>query len=121
MMWQGIDRRRFPRAEYPCRVAVLRSDLRQAFSTQTENIGTGGICVILPKALPNFCSVELLLYLKDGESPIECNGRIVWVVQRESNFDIGIEFIDIREIDRLRVERIVQECLRKQTQIKKSS
>jgi len=115
MIWQGMDNRRFPRAEYPCKVIVLRSDLRETFSSHTENIGVGGICVILPGGLPKFCPVEILLYLKDGKGPLECNGRVVWSVQREGSFDTGIEFIDIREIDRLRIERVVQECLRKQT------
>lgn len=114
MIWQGINRRRFPRADYPCKVIFLRSDLRQTFSTHTENIGTGGICVMLVKELPKFCPVEILLYLKDEKGPIECNGRVVWVVQREIKFDTGIEFIDIKETDYLRVERVVQECIRKQ-------
>ena len=115
MIWQGIDRRRFPRADYPCKVVVLRSDLKNTFSTHTENIGTGGICVILSQELPKFCSVELLIYLKDGKSPLECNGRVVWSVPLENNFDTGIEFIDIKKTDYLRVEKIIQECLRKQT------
>ena len=114
MIWQGIDRRRFPRADYPCKVVVLRNDFKKTFSTHTENIGTGGICVILSKELPKFCPVEILLYLKDGGTPIESNGRIIWVVKREFNFDTGIEFIEIKEADRLRIEKLVQECIRKQ-------
>ena len=112
MMWQGINKRRFPRANYPCKVVVLTSDLRETFSTHTENIGAGGVCIILSKELPRFCFVEILLYLKDGGTPIECNGRIVWAIRREANFDVGVEFIDIRETDRARIERIVEECLR---------
>jgi len=115
MIWQGIDKRRFPRANYPCKVILLRDDLRVTFSTHTENIGTGGICVALSKELPKFCPVEILLYLKDGEGPLESNGRIVWAIKREANFDTGIEFIEVKETDRLRIERIIQECLRKQT------
>jgi len=112
-MWQGIDRRRFPRAEYPCEVIILRSDLKETFRTHTENIGVGGICVILSKELPRFCPVGITLYLKDRVSPIECDGRIVWSVKRRSNFDTGIEFIGLRQRDRLRIERVVEECLRK--------
>lgn len=115
MMWQGLNRRRFPRADYLCRLLILRNDLRENFSTHTENIGTGGICVILPKELPKFCPVEIVLFLRDGGGHIGCNGRIVWSVQRRASFDTGIEFLDIRDNDRLRIERIVEECLRKQT------
>ena len=115
MIWEGINRRQFPRADYLCKLIILRSDLKETFSTHTENIGTGGICVILPRELPKFCPVEILLFLRDGGNHVVCNGRIVWVIQREAVFDTGIEFIDIREGDRLRIERIVQECLREQT------
>ena len=115
MIWQGIDRRRFPRADYACKIVVLRTDLRQTFSTHTENIGTGGICVVLAKELPKFCPVEILLYLKDGGGSVECNGRIVWAIQTDKVFDTGIEFLDLTETDRLRIERVVEECLRKQT------
>ena len=111
-MWQGIDKRRFPRVVYPCKVSILRSDLKETFSTHTENIGTGGICVILPKPLPGFSFVEILLYARDGGFPIRASGRIVWAIKKVSNFDTGIEFIDIKEIDRVRIERIVDECLR---------
>ena len=113
-MWEEIDQRKFPRVEYPCKVIIMGSGAKEVFSTHTENIGTGGICVILIKELPKFCPVEILLYLKDAKGPIECNGRVVWVVQREEKFDTGIEFIDIKETDYLRVERVIQECLRKQ-------
>ncbi len=112
MRRNSINRRRFPRADYPCKVVVLRSDLKHVFSTHTENIGAGGICVVLSKALPQSCPVEILLYLKDGGVPIECNGRIAWALRRGGNFDTGIEFIDIQEPDRSRIENVVQECLR---------
>ncbi len=114
MAWEGIDKRKFPRIDYPCKVIVLRNDLKKTFSTHTENIGTGGVCVTLTEELPKFCPVEILLYLKDGNGPLECNGRIIWVVKEGTSFDTGIEFIDIRETDRLRVERVINEILRKQ-------
>ena len=112
MMWQGIDKRRFPRANYPCKVVVLRNDLRETFSTHTENIGTGGVCVILPRELPKFCPVQLLLYLKDGSGPLESNGRIIWSIKRDDSYDTGIEFIDLKEKYSLRVEKIIQDSLK---------
>jgi hypothetical protein len=111
MIWQGVNKRRFPRADYPCRVVVLRSDLNETFSTHTENIGMGGICTVLPKELPRFCPVRTIIYIKDGGSPIECNARIVWTVPSKGDFDTGVEFIDIKEPDRLRIESIIEQCL----------
>ncbi len=114
MVWQGIDNRRFPRIEYPCMVIVLRSDIKNTFSTHTENLGVGGMCIVIPKELPRFCLVDVLLYLQSEPTPIECSGRAVWVVKKEKKFDIGIEFIDLRETDRLKIERIVQKWLLQQ-------
>lgn len=111
-MWQGIDRRRFPRADYPCKIVVFKKGKTEKFSTHTENIGVGGVCVILERGLDKFLPVELILYLENGHPPIECDGRVVWVVKRQAEFDTGIEFVNIKEKDALRIERIVQECLK---------
>jgi len=113
MAWQGINKRRFPRADYPCKLVVLRSDLRRTFSTHTRNIGVTGICIVLPQELPNFCPVEILLYLKDGGPPVGCRGKVIWAIKKEEYFDTGIEFIDIETNDCLRIEIVVKECLRK--------
>lgn len=111
-MWQGVERRRFPRVHYLCKVTVIKKGQVETFSTHTENIGVGGICVILKKGLDKFLPVELVLYLENGSPPIECDGRIVWVVKREEQFDTGIEFLNIKQKDVLRIERIVNECLK---------
>ena len=113
MIWEGINRRKFPRVHYPCKVIILGGDSRQTFSTHTENIGTGGICVVLSKELPKFFPVRIVLYLKDSAGPLECNGRIVWSVKTEIDFDTGIEFLDIADSGKVRIEKIVQECIRK--------
>jgi len=113
MMWEGINRRKFPRANYPCKVIVLAGGLKETFSTHTENIGIGGICVVLSRELPKFFPVRTILYLKDGEGLLECSGRIVWSIKTDVDFDTGIEFLDIREADIVRIEKIIQECLRK--------
>ncbi|MFH1678571.1 MAG: PilZ domain-containing protein [Candidatus Omnitrophota bacterium] len=112
-MWQGINKRQFPRANYPCKVVILRKNMKETFSTHTENIGEGGVCVFLPEELPKFCCVEVLIYLKDEGNPLQCDGRIVWSIKKNGVFDIGIEFMDLAEYDRVRVKRVVQECLRK--------
>lgn len=111
-MWQGVDRREFPRADYPCKIEVFQKGQKSSFSTHTENIGVGGVCVVLEKELEKFSPVGLSLYLEDGQEAVECDARVVWVVRRENLFDVGIEFLDIKTKDVLRIERIVQECLK---------
>ena len=106
-----INKRRFPRANYPCKVVILDNDSREVFNTHTENIGEAGICVILPKALPKFCCVEVLLYLKDGKAPLNCGGKIVWVAKVDSEFDTGIEFDQLKKSDSLRIKKVIDQCL----------
>jgi hypothetical protein len=112
-MWEGIDQRKFPRAEYPCKVIIMGSGAKEAFSTHTQNIGTGGICVVLAKELPRFFPVRIVLYLKDKKGPLECNGRIIWSIKTAIDFDTGIEFMEINSAGQMRIEKIIQECLRK--------
>ena len=114
--WDGMDRRKFPRANYPCLVVLRRKDEeKEVILTHTENVGVGGICVILKKDVKIFCPVELELDLLDLGKHIVCRGKIVWNVQRKDNetkkplfYDIGIEFADIEHGDQSRLEEIVR-------------
>ncbi len=120
MTWEGINRRRFPRANYACVVTVRRKGDSEVFRTKTENIGCGGICVMLPKAVDLFSPVEIDLDIADGGDKISCNGTICWVVHEnpigkdaKDTFDTGIEFSDIKPEDRARIDKIIKACLQK--------
>lgn len=116
-MWDGINRRRFPRAKYPCKVRVLKKNSKDILLTQTENIGVGGICVVLEKELPLFCEVSLELDFEDGLGLVKSKARIVWVVKRSATgdkkhqFDTGIEFASLKSEDKKRIEQIMQKAL----------
>lgn len=119
-MWNGINRRKFPRANYQCLIAIKKRLTSKIISTQTENIGAGGICVIIKDDLGLFQGVDLELTLDDSKPPIKCGGTIVWVVRKSDPkqkgvhlFDTGIEFIDIRPEDRERITNVVEEILKK--------
>lgn len=115
-MWGGINRRKFPRANYPCKITVKRKDQPDSLSTHTENIGIGGICVMLPKDLGIFAPVEISLDLLDGSPSIECDGAIVWIVTRKgatpANYDTGIEFTNLKRKDFDRISTIIVRVLK---------
>lgn len=120
-MWDGLNKRRFPRANFPCLIRVRKKGSQRAFSTHTENIGVGGICVILEKDLGLFSPVELQIDLKDDCLKVECDGRIVWVVRRAeyeerrpNHYDTGIEFIDLKDTDKARIDAIVSRILKEE-------
>lgn len=117
-MWNGINRRKFPRASYKCLIAIKRRLTSKTISTHTENIGAGGICVIIKEDLGLFQGVDVELYLEDNRPPIKCGGTIVWVVKKTDPkhkgvhlYDTGVEFIDIRPEDRDRVSGVVEDIL----------
>ena len=117
-MWSGLDRRRFPRANYKCKIDIKRKHMPpKATSTHTENIGVGGICVIVDEDLKIFRDVDLEIYLESGQPPISCKGSIMWVVRETDSkgkvkYDTGIEFGDMKEEDRARIAAIVNRVIK---------
>ncbi|MFA5143117.1 MAG: PilZ domain-containing protein [Candidatus Omnitrophota bacterium] len=116
-MWDGINRRKFPRANYKCLISIKRRLTAKTISTHTENIGAGGICVLLKDDLGLFQGVDVELFLDESRPPIRCGGTIVWVVKKSGQkksaplYDTGIEFIDIRPEDREKVTEVVEDIL----------
>jgi Tfp pilus assembly protein PilZ len=120
MPWQGVDKRIFPRANYPCVVRLRTKGSAEAFNTKTENIGCGGVCVMLPKHVGMFSAVEMEIDIVSENKKIKCDGTVVWVVRRgelgkdrPESFDTGIEFSNLKEEDRLIIDKVVTECLKK--------
>lgn len=117
-MWAGINRRKFPRANYPCKITVKRKDHPDSVSSQTENIGVGGICALLTKDLGIFAPVEIQLDLQDNKPAIECEGTIVWIVTKKGKdtiFDTGAEFTNLKRKDAERINLIVEKVLAEET------
>lgn len=121
MNWTGMNRRKFPRANYPCLLIVRKnhSSSPEAMLTHTENIGIGGVCVILKKDLRMFTPVELELDLLDTQRHIKCEGKIVWVVKRREDastkpayYDTGIEFTNLSKDDEKRIDAIIQRLIK---------
>jgi Tfp pilus assembly protein PilZ len=120
-MWDGVDRRKFPRAEYPCLVTVRKSvPSLQAILTHTENLSTGGVRVIISKKLAAPIKVDLELDLKDTLPTIKLQGKISWVKEvvartkgRPPRYDTGIQFVNLKQENRKRIHHIVEHLLSK--------
>lgn len=123
--WDGLNRRKFPRVNYPCLVVIHNGgepdddDRDNTILTHTENVGVGGICVVLKQDVKMFSTVDLEMDLLDLEDHIRCQGKVVWNVQRQAGatekplfFDIGIEFVDITGEDQTRLGKIVDRLAR---------
>jgi len=119
--WEGLNRRKFPRVSYPCLVTVYKENQEMdSILTHTENIGIGGICIILKKNLKMFSPVNIEIDLLDMEDHIRGQGKVVWSVRRRSDakkkplfYDTGIEFVDFAERDTKRIENVLQKIAAK--------
>ncbi|HNV86564.1 MAG TPA: PilZ domain-containing protein [Candidatus Omnitrophota bacterium] len=116
-MWETLNQRKFPRLNIKCDIEVSGPRNAFAFSTVTQNIGAGGVCVILPRELSRSVPVHLKLYLRKDQSPVECSGRVCWNIgsrtlfKSKRQFDTGIEFVDIPPEHRETIRMIVAEGL----------
>jgi len=113
--WEGLNRRKFPRVFYPCLITIRQDgETKSVFLTHTENIGIGGVCVILKKNIKLYAPVEIELDLMDMGKHIRCAGKVMWAVRRMTEddkkplfYDLGVEFVDITDADRTRVSEVV--------------
>jgi len=121
MQYKGPDRRKFPRINYPCLITLRSRDDNEepeVILTHTENVGVGGVCIILKRPIEQGTSVEIELDLLDAGVHVNCKGKAVWSIQRStvqdkkpSFYDIGIELTDIDYDDQKRIDSIVKKLV----------
>ena len=119
-MWKGIDKRRFPRVKYNTTIYLQKKGAQKKIEAYTENISSGGICIVSKEEIGLFQGVNLELELGgDDPSCIKCGCTAVWVVKKHAakrgepiQYDIGLEFVDIDQKSRKKLEKIVCEHLK---------
>lgn len=118
-LWDGFNKRKFPRLHMPCQVVIQPSGKQKTLTASTEDIGMGGVSVMLSESLERFGRCKISLELKDGEPPIQCTGRSVWVIPSQDrksakrNFDTGFEFLDMDEFSRKRLRAFITPPVKK--------
>jgi c-di-GMP-binding flagellar brake protein YcgR len=112
MVWNGIEKRRFVRANFPCKI-VISTPAQHTIVTHTENIGAGGIRVIIDEKLEISSMVGLEIHLNNER--IKSQSRIVWVIETQKSspdknvrYDTGIEFYQINDEDRKIINNFVE-------------
>ena len=80
---------------------------------QTKDIGAGGICFLANEPLKKGDILEIKFLLPEVPPNVHAKGRVAWIkpfsVASDKNisYDTGIEFIDITDEDRKRINRYV--------------
>lgn len=100
-MWDGFNKRKFPRIDLRCEVILRDRPQGRILQGRTENVGAGGICVMLEELLERFSLVTLRLELDPHLPWVESLGKIVWVIPSQEigsakkRYDTGIEFVNM--------------------------
>ena len=100
-MWDGLNKRKFPRIAVDCEIFIQSEPESLPITARTENLGVGGVCVILGEPLERFSSCRVKLQVDEKMPAIECVGKIVWIVPiqdskaKKQKFDVGIEFLNL--------------------------
>lgn len=114
-MWDGFDNRKFPRMNLHCEIKVKCAEDGALIKSTTENLGVGGVAVVLDKSLERFSTCEIRLKINPDESEIACDGKVMWIVPmkdmhgRKTRYDVGIEFIDLPEPSRNSIRKAIEE------------
>ena len=101
MSWGGLDQRVFPRVSARCDISI-HDRIEGAIKTKTQNLGLGGVCVILNRELEKLTRVHLHFMLDEPNQTVDCDGRVVWMVRSKEpasgkvTYDVGIEFMDLK-------------------------
>lgn len=119
MAWEGLNRRKFPRIIYPCMIKIaLKDGENDIMLTHTENIGVGGVCIIVKREVKLFSPLSLEIDLLDIDDHIHAQGKVVWVVRRKGIeevkplfYDVGIEFTEISDNDRNHLSQAIDQML----------
>jgi len=113
MSWAGLDQRAFPRVSTQCDIWI-GDRLQGLIKTKTQNLGAGGVCVLLDRELEKLSRVRLRLTLKESNATIECDGRVVWRVRSKEpasgkvSFDTGVEFLDLKDEDQKLIKFFIE-------------
>lgn len=98
-MWDGFNKRKFPRISLDCQVSVSPQGKAKILKSKTENLGAGGVCLITEEEVERFDRCQFKIQIPNAEV-IDGKGKVVWVIPRKvakeplKTYDVGIEFID---------------------------
>ena len=109
----GANRRKYPRANYPCHLTLWLADGRnETMLANTSNLGLGGLCVCLNQGLSVGTKLDIQLQFTDTTTPFRCRGVVVRCVQESERFyNIGIQFEPLSELKHDFLDRKISEII----------
>lgn len=108
------ERRKFIRLNINVEIKyALISNATAERVAQTKDIGAGGICILADEPMKKGDILEINFLLPEVPPNVHAKGRVAWVKpfsiagDKNTRYDTGIEFTDITDEDRKRINRYV--------------
>jgi c-di-GMP-binding flagellar brake protein YcgR len=109
-----VERRKFPRlvADVVVEYSVIAKEPEKETSV-TKNISAGGICLIVYEDIEINSILSLKILLPVSKSPLQAKGKVIWKSEfsidseQRERYDLGIEFVEIKELDRQKIFQYV--------------
>ncbi|MBN1913539.1 MAG: PilZ domain-containing protein [Candidatus Omnitrophica bacterium] len=103
------ERRRYDRNKMNCKISIMSNLRILVYNAEIENIGEGGIRILLKDKLAVSTVLDLEIFPLDTGVSIKCKGEIIWgnekkISDKEHVFDTGVKFMNIKEADRKRIK-----------------
>jgi len=118
MIWNGRERRRFPRLPGASVEYSILEENTPIKTTFTENISPVGVRLLVDEEIKINALLSLKIYLPGSKDAIEAKGRIVWTRLssflsrgKRKHYDLGMEFVEIDESDREKIWQYVAKHL----------
>ncbi len=109
--YSGEERRSYPRAQ--CDLALqyrnLNKNYSQAAGALAKDISAGGMRFISSNFLPVFTLLRIELLIESDIRSISLTARVAWTekLPYNENYLIGVEFLNIRNEDRVKINSFV--------------
>ena len=108
------ERRKFIRLNINAQInySVIADDV-SARSASVKDIGAGGICLLLDEQLKEGDILKFDVLLPDDPPVIQAKGKVIWIKpfsiasEKKTRYDTGIEFIEISNDDRKKINKYV--------------
>jgi c-di-GMP-binding flagellar brake protein YcgR len=122
--YTGAERRKFPRlytwVKVKYKIIKKQSHPRRESKEEksvSENLSIGGICIKVNEEIKKNTILALEVYLPEDNNPITAEGIVVWsnlvseLKDKELQWEIGIEFLEIKESDRKKLGQYIMDFL----------
>src|SRR5262249_11480553 len=115
----GFDMRssEAPRVQLDTTVRMQTGELGAAFEARSVNLSVGGVYVESERVLDPGAQVEMKVNLRDGGTPLETRGEVVWVRPQDEDGRSGmaVRFLGLDEMSARRIARLVAQRAKEPT------